>query len=196
MREKNEDERKEREKVRVNIWERENPVNKQIIKNFGIDVCTVSNMRRYYNMFQIFDTFRTPHEAWIVVFGVSNAKYLAFDTPDENALIALEIVTWKWFESSIGSPTFYFFACWSMHTKLTFIMKLCNVSVEIYVSISWTYGYSFSNTQELFFFFFFYQVRDSVYGDDDVWFLFYYEKCGEKKSLFVVKVVFSKHLGC
>ena len=31
--------------------------------------------------------FRTPHESDFLVFGVSNAKYLAFDTPDENALI-------------------------------------------------------------------------------------------------------------
>ena len=30
--------------------------------------------------------FETPHEADILVFGVSNAKYLEFDTPDENAL--------------------------------------------------------------------------------------------------------------
>ena len=33
-----------------------------------------------------FETFSTPHEGLFLVFGVPNAKYLAFDTPDENAL--------------------------------------------------------------------------------------------------------------
>ena len=36
----------------------------------------------------IFLAFRTPHESGFLVFGVSNAKYLAFDTLDENALKA------------------------------------------------------------------------------------------------------------
>ena len=30
--------------------------------------------------------FKTPDECGFLVFGVSNAKYLAFDKPDENAL--------------------------------------------------------------------------------------------------------------
>ena len=30
--------------------------------------------------------FGTPHERGFLVFGVSNAKYLAFGTPDESAL--------------------------------------------------------------------------------------------------------------
>ena len=42
-------------------------------------------LSRYCSMLQNFDTFGTPYDAWIVVFGVSNAKYLAFDTPDKNA---------------------------------------------------------------------------------------------------------------
>ena len=66
MREKNEDERKdeikERERKSERIYERENPVNKQIIKNFGIDVRIVSYLRQYCNMLQNFDTFKTPHE--------------------------------------------------------------------------------------------------------------------------------------
>ena len=33
--------------------------------------------------------FRTPHESGFLVFGVSNAKYLTFDTPDGNALITI-----------------------------------------------------------------------------------------------------------
>ena len=61
-------------------------MNKQIIKIFGIDVRTISYLRWYCSMLQNFDAFETPQEAWIVVFGVSNAKYLAFDTPNENAL--------------------------------------------------------------------------------------------------------------
>ena len=66
--------REKRERKSEWIYERENPMNKQIIKNFGIDVHT------------IFNTFRTRHKAWIVVFGVSNAKYLAVDMSDENGL--------------------------------------------------------------------------------------------------------------
>ena len=37
-------------------------------------------------MSQNFDTFNTPHDALFLVFGVPNTKYLAFGTPDENAL--------------------------------------------------------------------------------------------------------------
>ena len=40
-------------------------------------------------MFHNFDTFKlfnTPHDALFLVFGVSNVKYLAFGTLDENAL--------------------------------------------------------------------------------------------------------------
>ena len=43
-------------------------------------------MRVYYSMSQNFDTFNTLHDALFLVFGVPNAKYLAFGTPDENAL--------------------------------------------------------------------------------------------------------------
>ena len=56
------DEIKERENVRVK-YERQNPVNKQIIKNFGMAVRTVSYLRRYCSMFQIFETFRTSDES-------------------------------------------------------------------------------------------------------------------------------------
>ena len=31
--------------------------------------------------------FKTPDDGGFLVFGVSNAKYLAFDTPDGNVLI-------------------------------------------------------------------------------------------------------------
>jgi len=54
-----EDEReRERERERKKVG-----VNKQIIKNFGIVIRTVSYLRRYCSMFQIFETFRTLDEA-------------------------------------------------------------------------------------------------------------------------------------
>ena len=43
-------------------------------------------MRVYCSMSQNFDTFNTPHDALFLVFGVPNAKYLAFGTLDENTL--------------------------------------------------------------------------------------------------------------
>ena len=35
--------------------------------------------------------FKTPDESGFLVFGVSNAKYLAFDKPDENALRCISV---------------------------------------------------------------------------------------------------------
>ena len=52
---------KEKENIGVK-YEKENPVNKQIIKKFGIAVCTVLYLRRYCSMFQIFETFRIADE--------------------------------------------------------------------------------------------------------------------------------------
>ena len=52
---------RERERAGVNM----SPVylvNKQIIKEFGMAVRTVSYLRRYCGMFQIFETFRTADE--------------------------------------------------------------------------------------------------------------------------------------
>ena len=37
-------------------------------------------------MSQNFETFSTPYKGLFLVFGVPNAKYLAFGTPDENSL--------------------------------------------------------------------------------------------------------------
>ena len=37
-------------------------------------------------MSQNFGTFNTPYDTLFLVFGVSNAKYLAFGTPDGDAL--------------------------------------------------------------------------------------------------------------
>ena len=76
----------ERENVELNIERREKMLNKKLVFLFGICVRTVSYLRRYCSMLQNYRTFRTPHETWIVVFGVPNAKYLTFGTLDENAL--------------------------------------------------------------------------------------------------------------
>ena len=59
-------------------------MNKKIINADGILVRTVSRMRAYCSMSHNFSTFNTPHDALFLVFSVSNAKYLAFGTPDEN----------------------------------------------------------------------------------------------------------------
>ena len=40
-----------------------------------------------------FETFSTSHEGLFLVFGVPNAKYLTFGTPDENALKHLQFVS-------------------------------------------------------------------------------------------------------
>ena len=61
-------------------------MNKIIINVNGIPIYTVPKMKAYCSMSQIFSTYSTPHDALFLVFGVSNAKYLAFDTPDENVL--------------------------------------------------------------------------------------------------------------
>ena len=62
----------------------------KIIKNnkiYRIVVRTLLFLRRYYLSVSNFLAFRTPHESGFLVFGVSNAKYLAFDTLDESALM-------------------------------------------------------------------------------------------------------------
>ena len=56
------DEIRERERESQSEYERESPVTKQIIKNFGIAIRTVSCLRRYCSMFQNFETFRTTDE--------------------------------------------------------------------------------------------------------------------------------------
>ena len=43
-------------------------------------------LRVYCSSMSNFLTFRTPHERCFLVFGVRNAKYLAFGTSDGNAL--------------------------------------------------------------------------------------------------------------
>ena len=60
-------------------------MNKKIINAYSILIQTMPKMRAYCSMSQNFSTFSTPHDALFLVFGVSNAKYLAFGTLD-NAL--------------------------------------------------------------------------------------------------------------
>ena len=53
---------------------------------FSIFVLTVPRMERYCSCLPNIITFRTSHEKGFLVFGVPNAKYLTFGTPDRNAL--------------------------------------------------------------------------------------------------------------
>ena len=64
----------------------EKKVNKIIKRNYSSFVCMLSYLKAYCSMSQNFETFSTPHKGLFLVFGVPNAKYLAFGTPDENAL--------------------------------------------------------------------------------------------------------------
>ena len=63
----------------------ERKVNKISQNIFGIDVHTVSYLRRYCSGVAKFLRFGIPNENWFV-FGVPNAKYLAFGTLDASAL--------------------------------------------------------------------------------------------------------------
>ena len=47
---------------------------------------TLPNLRVYCSSMSNILAFRTLHRRCFLVFGVSNAKYLAFDTPNGNAL--------------------------------------------------------------------------------------------------------------
>ena len=54
---------------------------------FSIFIHTVPKMEQYCSCVVIkIITFGTPHERGFLVFGVPNGKYLAFGTPDGNAL--------------------------------------------------------------------------------------------------------------
>ena len=76
---------RERERESEGIYEREK-VNKKIIKFFETCYSVVSFMKPHCSMLQKNLRFGTSHEPWILMFGVSNAKYLTFDTLDSNAL--------------------------------------------------------------------------------------------------------------
>ena len=62
-------------------------MNKKSFFGFGICVHTVPNLERYRHKCQIFGTFETLAVRCFLVFGVPHAKYLAFGTPDGDALM-------------------------------------------------------------------------------------------------------------
>jgi len=53
---------------------------------FNISIRTVPKIEWYCSYVIKIMAFGTSHERDFLMFGVSNAKYLTFDTPDENAL--------------------------------------------------------------------------------------------------------------
>ena len=59
---------------------------------FGIDVCTVSYLRRYYSYVSNFLRSGRADEGWFLMFGVQNAKYMAFGTPDKSALLSNYVI--------------------------------------------------------------------------------------------------------
>ena len=63
----------------------ERKVNKISQIFFGIDVHSISYLRRYCSSVPKVLIFGILDENWFLGFGVLNAKYLAFGTPDENA---------------------------------------------------------------------------------------------------------------
>ena len=53
---------------------------------YSTSIRTIPKMKRYCSRVSKFIGYRTPHEKGFLVFGMPNAKYLAFGTLDENAL--------------------------------------------------------------------------------------------------------------
>ena len=68
---------------------------------FGIDVCTVSYLRRYYSYVLNFLRSGRADEGWFLMFGVQNAKYMAFGTPDKSALLSNYVILFLYFLSLI-----------------------------------------------------------------------------------------------
>ena len=64
-------------------------MNKKGFFFFSTTVYTIPKMERYCSHVSKFIEFRTPHEKSFLVFGVLNAKYLAFGTPDGDAYSVL-----------------------------------------------------------------------------------------------------------
>ena len=60
--------------------------NKKILNTYSISVRTLSYLKAYCSLMPNILAFTTPDKSGFLVFGVSNAKYLAFDTPDGNTL--------------------------------------------------------------------------------------------------------------
>ena len=62
------------------------PQIKVIIKVLQFMDSTFSNLRLHCSSMPNILAFKTPNESGFLVFGVPNVKYLAFDTPNGNAL--------------------------------------------------------------------------------------------------------------
>ena len=74
----------EREKRKKLSDEREKrKENKKILKTYAISIRTISYLRAYCSLMPNILAFTTFDESGFLVFGMSNAKYLAFDTPDD-----------------------------------------------------------------------------------------------------------------
>ena len=68
---------------------------KEKVKNyffFSIFIRTIPKMERYCSHGVKIMRFETPYKRGFLVFDVSNAKYLAFDTPDGDALRMFKLV--------------------------------------------------------------------------------------------------------
>ena len=64
----------------------------KIIFCFSICVHTIPNLERYNSLMPNFLEFKTSDVRGLLVFGVPNAKYLAFDTPDASALTCSHVL--------------------------------------------------------------------------------------------------------
>jgi len=92
---------KERRWREIYVEEEREKCNKIIIFNFTIVVRSVSHLRRYCIGVPKFLAYGTLHEAYILGFGVPNAKILAYGTPTD-ALIhegdsSSQYITSVWF---------------------------------------------------------------------------------------------------
>ena len=64
----------------------------KIIFCFSICVHTIPNLEQYNSLMPNFLAFKTSDVRGLLVFGVPNAKYLAFDTPDASALTCSHVL--------------------------------------------------------------------------------------------------------
>ena len=74
------------------MTKRREKIIKKLIFAYSIFGRTVPKRERYCSHVSKFIGYRTPHEKGFLMFGVPNAKYLAFGTPDENALMSADCV--------------------------------------------------------------------------------------------------------
>ena len=90
--------RQERKKNKVMREEREKRKENKNNKTFTFSVRMLSFLRWYCSLMPNILTFRTPDVSGFLVFGMPNAKYLAFNTPDRNALICNIYLEHPWYD--------------------------------------------------------------------------------------------------